>query len=201
MWENMVGRSSAFWEHFYPLAQERFPVLRAISRQDFSRSINQVRRSLIRVEADEVTYNLHILTRFELEVALTRKDIDVDQLPEAWNEKTERYLGLTPPNYALGVMQDVHWSQGSIGYFPTYTLGNLYAAQFMARAARDLGDLDVYFAAGDFDPLLQWLRSKIHSQGTRYLPRDLVRNVTGEDLNPNHLINYLTRKYEALYGL
>ncbi|MEW6529434.1 MAG: carboxypeptidase M32 [Thermodesulfobacteriota bacterium] len=201
LWENMVARSRAFWRHFYPQAQERFDSLRDVPMDDFLLSVNEVAPNLIRVEADEVTYNLHILLRFELEVALMRDDLRVDYLPDAWNEKMSVYLGLTPPDYAQGVMQDVHWSGGSIGYFPTYTLGNLYGAQFFAKARVDLGDLEAQFERGEFSPLLGWLRNKIHSQGSRYLPRDLLRVVTGEDLEPRYLIEYLEKKYGSLYGL
>ncbi|MEJ2718325.1 MAG: carboxypeptidase M32 [Deltaproteobacteria bacterium] len=201
MWENMVARSPACWRHFYPRAQQRFSTLQGVSIDDFLLSVNKVMPNLIRVEADEVTYNMHILLRFELEVALTRGDLEVKDLPYAWNTKTQEYLGLTPPDHAQGVMQDVHWASGSIGYFPTYTLGNLYAAQFFATAEREVGNLEEQFALGNFTPLLEWLREKIHSQGARYRPRDLVRHVTGEDLNPEYLVNYLSRKYEALYGI
>ena len=171
MWENLVGRSRGFWQFFYPEAQKTFPALDGVDLKAFHRAVNEVRPNLIRTEADEVTYNLHILLRFELERALVRGDLQVADLPGAWNEKMEAFLGLTPPNYSQGVMQDVHWSAGHLGYFPTYTLGNLYAAQFFARAAKDLGDLEASFARGDFGPLLNWLREKIHSQGNRYRSR------------------------------
>jgi carboxypeptidase Taq len=201
MWENMVARSPLFWGHFYPQAQEAFKALQDVRPEDFLLSVNEVTSSLIRTEADEVTYNLHVLLRFELEVALVRKDLEVDDLPEAWNEKMYAYLGIRPPDYAQGVMQDVHWSSGSIGYFPTYTLGNLYAAQFFARAHTEISDLDNQIAAGEFAPLLSWLRANIHSQGCRYVPRELVRKVTGEDLNASYATAYLNEKYTALYGL
>jgi len=201
MWENMVARSRAFWEHFYPIARQRFPTLRQVSLDDFLYTLNEVHPSLIRTEADEVTYNLHIVLRFELEIALMRGELQVDDLPEAWNLKTREYLGLTPPDYAYGVMQDVHWSSGAIGYFPTYTLGNLCAAQFLDAARRELGNLGDLFRRGEFAPLLGWLREKIHSQGSRFLPQDLLGRVTGQDLNPGYFIEYLERKYGSLYGL
>jgi carboxypeptidase Taq len=201
MWENMVARSWGFWQHFYPQAQDRFASLRDVPMDRFFRAVNQVSPGFIRVEADEVTYNLHILMRLELEISLIRKDLSVKELPDAWNEKTQRYLGITPPTHALGVMQDVHWSGGQIGYFPTYSLGNLYAAQFMAQAGRDLGNLSEQFARGEFAPLLGWLREKIHSQGSRYRAHDLVRHVTGEDLDPRYFIAYLNEKYGELYNL
>ena len=200
-WENLIARSEAFWNYFYPQAQARFPSLREVSREDFYFSINLVTPSLIRTEADEVTYNIHVLLRFELEVMLTRGELEVEDLPDAWNMKMQKYIGLVPPTHKDGVMQDIHWSSGAIGYFPTYTLGNLYAAQFLKRAEQDLGDLNSSMAGGDFTPLLLWFREKIHSQGCRYLPRVLVQTVTGEDLNPMYLINYLERKYSEIYKL
>jgi carboxypeptidase Taq len=201
LWENLVGRSLGFWQFFFPQAQQVFPSLDGVNLSAFHLAVNEVRPDLIRTEADEVTYNLHVLLRFELERALIQGDLQVADLPGAWNEKMQAFLGLTPPNHAQGVMQDVHWSGGHLGYFPTYTLGNLYAAQFFAKATRDLGDLSKNFATGDFAPLLQWLRDKIHSQGKRYRPRELVRAVTGEDLNPGYLIDYLTKKFRGLYDL
>jgi carboxypeptidase Taq len=201
MWENLVGRSPGFWKFFYPQAQQAFPCLDGVNLSAFHLAINEVRPDLIRTEADEVTYNLHILLRFELERALIRGDLQVAELPDAWNEKMRDFLGLTPPNHAQGVMQDVHWSGGHFGYFPTYTLGNIYAAQFFARAERDLGAQAENFSRGDFAPLLEWLRHQIHSQGKRYRPRELVQAVTGEDLNPEYLINYLTKKFGELYDV
>lgn len=195
LWENLVGRSLAFWHYFYPAAQEMFPALDGVSLEAFYHALNQVQPSLIRVEADEVTYNLHIIFRFELERALIKGDLEVSDLPEAWDQQVREFLGLTPPDFAQGVMQDVHWSGGHIGYFPTYTLGNLYAAQFFARAAQELGNLDEMFARGEFAPLLDWLRQNIHAQGSRHRPRDLVRVVTGENLKGDYLLNYLRQKF------
>jgi len=201
MWENMVARSSAFWRRFYPEARAKFSALHDVPFESFLLSVNEVTPSLIRTEADEVTYNLHVLLRFELEVALVRGDLQVDDLPAVWNEKMRAYLGLTPPDYSSGVMQDVHWSSGSIGYFPTYTLGNLSAAQFFAKANEQITDLEYQISRGDFSELLGWLRRNIHSQGSRYLPRDLIRHVTGEDLDSKYLIDYLNRKYTKIYML
>ena len=201
MWENLVARSKEFWRYFYPEAQARFADLGEVDEHDFYFSINEVGPSLVRVEADEVTYNIHILLRFELEVLLIRGDLEVRDLPEAWNSKMKAYLDVSPSDFAQGVMQDVHWSSGHIGYFPTYTLGNLYSAQFFSQAEKDLGDVRLQIERGEFAPLLDWLRKNIHSQGTRYLPRDLVKRVTGQDLNPQFLIDYLERKYTELYEL
>jgi carboxypeptidase Taq len=201
MWENMVARSMGFWKHFFPVARQKFPCLAEVELEDFYFSFNEVTPNFIRVEADEVTYNIHVLLRFELELALMRNDLSVKDLPEAWNEKMTKYLGLTPPNFSLGVMQDVHWSGGAIGYFPTYTLGNMYAAQFFAKAQEELGDLEAGFAEGNFADLLSWLRKNIHGQGGRYRPRDLIETVTGNPLDPDYLIDYLNKKYAELYRL
>jgi carboxypeptidase Taq len=199
LWENLVGRSLGFWRFFYPRAQETFGVLQDVPLQTFYFAVNEVTPSLIRTEADEVTYNLHILLRFELERALMNGDLEVPDLPEAFNDKMNAYLGLTPPGPGQGVMQDIHWSAGLFGYFPTYTLGNLYAAQFYARAEAELGPLEAGFARGDFAPLLTWLREKIHFQGHRLWARPLVREVTGEELTPRYLVRYLQGKFGALY--
>ena len=199
LWENLVGRSLGFWRFFYKRAQEVFPVLQDVPLNTFHFAINEVKPSLIRTEADEVTYNLHVLLRFELERVLMNGDLEVADLPGAFNDKMRAYLGLTPPGPGQGVMQDVHWSAGLFGYFPTYTLGNLYAAQFFARAEAELGLLEERFAAGDFAPLLTWLREKIHSQGHRLWARPLVKEVTGEELTPQYLVRYLQQKFGALY--
>lgn len=202
MWENQVGRSHAFWEHFYPQAQQAFPeALDAVERKAFYDAVNDVRPSLIRVEADEVTYNLHILIRFELEQALIEDRLQVVDLQGAWNEKYQHYLGITPPNDAEGVLQDVHWSAGLFGYFPTYALGNLYAAQFFRQAAADLGDLDAQFRQGDFAPLLAWLRQHIHRHGRRYSPAELTERITGQSLGHESLMSQLSQKYGEIYGL
>jgi carboxypeptidase Taq len=199
LWENLVGRSLGFWRFFYPRAQKVFPVLQGIPLEVFHFAVNEVKPSLIRTEADEVTYNLHILLRFELERALMNGDLEVEDLPGAFNDKMRAFLGLTPPGPGQGVMQDIHWSAGLFGYFPTYTLGNLYAAQFYDRAEAELGPLEERFARGDFAPLLTWLREKIHRQGNRLWARPLVKEVTGEDLDPRYLVRYLQRKFGALY--
>ncbi|NOY43131.1 MAG: carboxypeptidase M32 [Planctomycetes bacterium] len=202
MWENQVGLSQSFWQHFYPQAQQAFPTaLSDVDLATFHQAINEVRPSLIRVEADEVTYNLHILIRFELEKALIEDDLQVADLPGAWNEKYKHYLGITPPNDTDGVLQDVHWSAGLFGYFPTYALGNLYAAQFFVQAQKDLGDLDASFAKGQFSPLREWLRTNIHQHGRRYTPAELVQRITNAPLSHEPLMNHLTKKYGELYNL
>ncbi len=198
-WENLVGRSMGFWRYFWPRAQHYFESLRDVQLEDFYLAINEVKPSLIRVEADEVTYNLHIMIRFEIELALLRGELAIDDAPEAWNAKYQEYLGIHSAEIRDGVMQDVHWSAGLIGYFPTYALGNLYGAQLFVQAEKDLGNLEAQFARGEFAPLLNWTREKIHHQGSRYWPRDLLKHVTGEDLNPQYLVDYLNRKFGRLY--
>jgi carboxypeptidase Taq len=202
LWENQVGRSRAFWEYCFPKAQAAFPeALAEASLEEFYAAINQVRPSTIRVEADEATYNLHILVRFELELDLLEGRLQVADLPGAWNAKYRDYLGIEPPNDAEGVLQDVHWSAGLFGYFPTYALGNLYAAQFFEQASRDLGDLEDQIRRGRFAPLREWLRERIHCQGQRYSAAELVENVTGRPLSHAALIEHLQRKAAPLYGL
>jgi carboxypeptidase Taq len=202
LWENLVGRHRAFWTHFYPTAKREFAAaLGDVSLDDFYFAINQVRPSLIRIEADEATYNLHILIRFELEQALINDELTVADLPTAWNEKYQDYLGVAPPDDADGVLQDIHWAAGLFGYFPTYALGNLYAAQFFAQAHSDLGDLPAEFALGRFRPLHDWLVAKIHQHGQRYTAAELVSRVTGEPLSHQPLIEHLHGKFAPLYGL
>jgi len=202
MWENQVGRSRPFWEHFFPQAKRLFhSALRDVAIDDFIFAINDVQPSFIRVEADEATYNMHILLRFELEQALVSGDLKPADVPGAWNEKFKKSFDLTPPTDALGCLQDIHWSMGGVGYFPTYTLGNLYAAQFMEQARQDLGGLDDDFRRGDFLRLKGWLNGKIHRPGQRYRAADLCNTVTGKPLSHKPLLNYLRNKYEPLYGV
>ncbi len=202
MWENQVGRSRSFWEYFFPLAQKAFPAaLNGVELSTFYDAINEVQPSLIRVEADEVTYNLHILIRFELEKAMIEDDLQVADLPAAWNEKYEHYLGIVPPSDADGVLQDVHWSAGLFGYFPTYAMGNLYAAQFFAQAQKDLGDFDASFRQGKFGELREWLRTKIHQHGRRYSPAQLVERISGAPLSHEPLMEQLQEKFGKVYGL
>ncbi len=202
LWENFVGRSRAFWEYWLPRAQEAFPeALTGVALDAFVFAVNEVRPSLIRVDADEATYNLHILLRFELERALIDGGLSAADLPEAWADGMERLLGIRPPDDAQGCLQDVHWSGGSFGYFPTYTLGNLYAAQFFAKARTELGDLEEQFRRGEFLPLKVWLNRKIHREGQRHRAADLVVAVTGEPLSPLHLLRYMSDKFGALYAV
>ena len=202
MWENFVGRSRGFWTYFFPPVQDAFPdALTGVSEGDFCAAVNAVAPSFIRVEADEATYNLHIMLRFEIEQALIDGGLKAEYVPGVWNETFENYLGLTPPNDAMGCLQDIHWSGGGIGYFPTYALGNLYAAQFFERAGEDVGDLNAQFAEGQFEPLKNWLTKKIYSQGQRHRASDLVEVVTGNPLSHEPLMRHLRAKYEPLYGI
>jgi len=202
MWENMVGRSMEFWKYFYPKLKTNFPNnLKDKSIEDFYRSINTVQPSLIRVEADEVTYGMHIILRFELEREIIEGKIQVSELPELWNEKMENLLGVTPPTNSDGVLQDIHWSGGSFGYFPTYFLGNLYGAQFYNTALKQHPNLPNEYEKGNFSNLLSFLRENIHQYGRIYQARDLVKRVTGEDLNPDYFIEYLEKKFYQIYRI
>jgi carboxypeptidase Taq len=202
LWENQVGRGRAFWEHFFPKAKATFPeALGDVSPDRWAFAINDVRPSFIRVEADEATYNMHIILRFELEQALMSGDLPPADAPAAWNEKFKKSFDLTPPTDAQGCLQDIHWSMGGLGYFPTYTLGNLYAAQLMEAARHDLGDLDGDFRRGEFGRLKGWLNEKVHRPGQRWRPGELCRRVTGRPLSHKPLITYLRGKYAPLYGI
>lgn len=202
MWENLVGRSRAFWQHFFPLLKGAFPeAVGDVKEEEFFWAINHVAPSLIRVEADEATYNLHIIVRFELEQDLLRGELAVGDVPAAWREKYQQYLGVEPTSDADGCLQDIHWSAGLIGYFATYSLGNLYAAQFFEQADRELGGLSASFARGEFQPLKTWLNEKIHRAGQCYTAAELVKRVTGQGLSHAPLMRHLKNKLQPLYGL
>lgn len=202
MWENLVGRSLPFWEHFYPKLKKTFPSqLDGVSLKSFYKAINKVEPSFIRVNADEATYNLHIMLRLELEIGMVEGSIAIKDLPEIWNAKMQEYFGVTPPNDAMGVLQDVHWSYGSIGYFSTYALGNLVSAQLWEKINKDIRDLDDQIRQGNFSELLGWLRTKVHVHGHKYDPQDLVQMVTGSKITPEPYVRYLTKKYSEIYGL
>jgi carboxypeptidase Taq len=202
LWENAVARSRPFWAYWFPMAQRIFhEALADVTLETFHAAVNHVAPSLIRVQADEVTYNLHIIVRFELEQALLSGDLAVSDLPAAWNQKYEEALGLKPANDAEGCLQDIHWSAGLIGYFPTYTLGNLYAAQLFAKAQTDLGGLDHAFTLGDYRGLLTWLRAKVHCEGQRYRPAELIERITGSKPDHGPLVANLRQKYSELYGI
>ncbi|MCA9073926.1 MAG: carboxypeptidase M32 [Planctomycetaceae bacterium] len=202
MWENFVGRRRAFWEHFLTPFRETFSTaLGDVSLDEFYAAINIVEPSFIRVEADEVTYNLHIMLRFELEQLLISGDLSAADVPAAWNQKFEEFFSLSPPDDSVGCMQDVHWSAGLIGYFPTYALGNMYAAQFFNAAQSELGDLHQQFSRGEFAPLKDWLRTNIHQRGHLYQADRLLEVVTSETLSHEPLTDHLTSKFGELYNL
>ncbi len=202
MWENLVGRSRPFWEHFYPRLQEVFPrQLANVSLETFYQAVNKVEPSLIRVEADEATYNLHIMIRLEIEIALMEGRLAVRDLPEVWNQAMRDDLGLTPPDDAHGVLQDIHWSGGMLGYFSTYALGNLVSAQLWECIENDIPDLQEQIRRGAFDELVNWTRQKIHQHGAKFEPQELVEKVTGSRIDPQPYLAYLQRKFGALYQL
>jgi len=202
LWENIVGRSLPFWEYFYPALKKAFPTqLDGVSLKSFYKAINKVEPSLIRVNADEATYNLHIMLRLELEIGMVEGTIAVKDLPEIWNAKMKEYLGIVPPNDAKGVLQDIHWSGGSIGYFSTYALGNLISAQLWEKVHKNIRDLDDQISKGNFSELLGWLRKNIHQYGHKYEPQALVQKVTGSKITPEPYVRYLTKKYSEIYGL
>ena len=200
MWENMVCRSRAFWRYFYPKFVETFPdSMQGVTEEELYAAVNEVTPSLIRVEADEVTYNLHILLRFEIERGLFADVYTVDDLPDIWHAKMKEYFGIEPPDDRSGVLQDIHWSHGGFGYFPTYTLGNLYGAQFYDTAKQALPDLTEQIAHGELLPLREWLRENIHQLGMAYRPKDLVKQVTGKALSADYFLAYMEEKFGALY--
>jgi carboxypeptidase Taq len=195
LWENYVGRSTGFWQHFYPGLRSAFDALDGVSPDEFRAAMNYVRPGMIRVQADEVTYNLHIAIRFELERALLAGELEAIDVPAAWNAQYEKYLGIRPDSDRNGCLQDIHWSEGLIGYFPTYTLGNVYAAQLFEAAEVAVGPLEEAFARGDFAALHEWLGANVYRHGKRYRATDLVERATGHGANPSALIESLTRRY------
>lgn len=202
LWENGIGRSMNFWSYFYPQLQTLFPEpLQTVSLEQFYKSMNRVSPSLIRTEADELTYHFHVMIRYEIEKALLSNDLQAKDLSEVWNAYYQRHLGVTPTDDKNGVLQDVHWSHGSFGYFPTYSLGSFYAAQFLATAIESIPTITTDMAKGDFTQLLRWLRTNIHQHGRRYRSEALCQKVTGKPLDFNLFLNYAQEKYSAIYGL
>ncbi len=202
LWENCVGRSRPFWRCFFPMLQQTFPeALAGVAQADFYAALNRVQRSLIRVEADELTYNLHIMLRFEIELDVIEGRSAVEDLPAIWKDKMKSYLGVVPERDADGVLQDLHWSVGAFGYFPTYTLGNLYASQFYDQAHRDISNLEGEIEAGRLIVLTQWLNQKIHRWGRTFTTDQLARRVTGRELSPEPFLTYLENKYGEIYKL
>lgn len=201
-WENILGRSKGFWNYFGPIVQNTFPQsLKNTTVEELYRAVNKIEPSFIRVEADEVTYNLHIILRYELERDLIDGVITVADLPRLWKEKMEAYLGITPPNDREGVLQDIHWADGMFGYFPTYSLGNVYAAQFTKKLKADLPNYDELVESGNFKPILAWLKENIHRHGALLEPSELVKKVTGEEINPQYFVEYIEAKYKGIYEI
>jgi len=201
-WENMIGRSQAFWNRYYVDLQRIFQgQLDHVPVEDFYRAINRVEPSLIRIEADELTYNLHIMIRYEIEKALFNGTLQVGDLPRYWNDKYEEYLGIAPPNDQVGVLQDVHWAGGAFGYFPSYALGNLYAAQIRQTLLSQLPDFNNAVARGELLPIKKWLTEQIYVYGKSLTPSEIIVKVTGEQLNPNYLVDYLDEKYSEIYQI
>lgn len=200
-WENIIGRSKPFWRRYLPELQKLFPTLASFDLDTWYRAINKVEPSLIRVEADEVTYNMHTLVRFELECDLLTGALAVKDLPASWNAKYEDYLGITPPNDANGCLQDVHWSAGLIGYFPTYSMGNLMSYQFWNKLKSEVPNTDALIEAGTFEPILTWLQTNIYRKGKKFPPKELVMQVTGKPMGSEDYINGLTEKYREIYSL
>jgi carboxypeptidase Taq len=194
-WENLVGRSRSFWRHFFPRVQSAFPAqLGGVDEESFYRAINKVHPSLIRIDADEVTYNLHVILRFELEQELIEQRLAVQDLPGAWNERMHDYLGVDVPDDASGVLQDMHWAGGSFGYFPTYSLGNIMSVQIWERAKVDLGDVDEQMERGDFGPLRSWLTEHVYRTGRKYTPQETIERVTGSRIDATQYVRYLREK-------
>lgn len=201
-WERMIAQSKPFCQHYFETIRAAFPEnLQNASIDAFYRAINTCKPDFIRVEADEVTYPLHVILRYEIEKGLFDGSMQVDDLPHIWNELMRQYLGIEPPTDALGVLQDSHWSGGAFGYFPSYTLGAMYACQFYQTLLREQPDTERNIAKGNFAPVKNWLNEKIHRQGRLYSPQELVEQVTGEPLNPDYFVTYLKRKYSEVYQL
>ncbi|UQZ32152.1 carboxypeptidase M32 [Paenibacillus sp. PK3_47] len=202
LWENMIGRSRSFWQHYYGDLQQHFPQqLAEVDVEQFYRAINSVANSFIRIEADELTYNLHIIIRYEIEKLIFNEGLEVKDLPGVWNAKYQEYLGITPPTDSLGVLQDVHWSGGDFGYFASYSLGNMYAAQILYTLRKELPEFEELIAKGDLLPVKDWLTDKIYRYGKSQTPSQIIERVTGEPLNPDYLADYLEAKYKELYNL
>jgi len=200
-WENQIGRTAAFWKVVLPWFKEAFPDAPSWDEASLNRLANRVEKGFIRVEADEVTYNLHVMIRYEIEKRLFNEGLDVNDIPATWNAMFKDWFGIEVPEDRLGCLQDIHWSMGAFGYFPTYTLGNLYAAQLLEAMAADLGDVSALVASGDWEPLLAWLRPRIHQRGSQVTPAQLIEEATGSPPSPEPFLRYVEEKYGALYGL
>jgi carboxypeptidase Taq len=198
-WENLVGRSRPFWRFFYPTMRELFPDrLGEVDEETFYRGVNRIRRTAVRIDSDEVTYNLHIIMRFDLERELLEGRLAVEDLPAAWSARMQDYLGVEPEDHAHGVLQDMHWGAGLIGYFPTYSLGNVLSVQIWERARADLGDLDAQMERGEFGPLREWLREHVYRHGRKFTPEELIHRVTGGPIDAGPYVRYLQEKLSTL---
>lgn len=198
-YENLIGRSKEFWTYFLPLVKENFESFKDISLDKFYEAINYVKPSLIRVEADELTYSLHIIIRYEIEKALINGEIEVSDLPRVWNEKYKEYLGIEPTNDGEGVLQDMHWSDGSFGYFPSYALGNVYGAQMLNKLLQERPDTFKEVSEGKLEGIREWLNENVHKHGCVYSPTELIKNITGEEINTKYFLEYLNNKYLSIY--
>ena len=200
-YENIIGRSREFLNYIYPKLKGLFSNLNEVPFEDFYNIVNRVEPSLIRTEADELTYSLHIIIRYEIEKSLFNDEITVDELPEVWKNKYKEYLGVEPDTDDVGVLQDMHWSDGSFGYFPSYALGNLYGAQILSTMKKHIPNVNELIAKGNILPITNWLKENVHKYGAVYSPKDLILKVTGEKLNSKYFIEYLEEKYLKLYGI
>lgn len=200
-WETRIGQSRGFWQHFLPIVQAEFPQLAKLTLDEVYRAVNKVEPTFIRVEADEVTYPLHVVLRFEIEKALVEGSLKVRDVPAAWNQKMEELLGIRPPTNTEGCLQDIHWSMGAMGYFPTYTLGNMYASQLFETFAKQHPDWEKKVASGDFAFIKDWLSKNIYQHGRRFRPKELIQKVTGKPFNAHSYIDYLNKKYREIYLL
>lgn len=200
-WETRIGRTKPFWTHFLPLLQRDFPQLKNVTLDQFYLAINHVQPSFIRVEADEVTYSLHVILRFEIEKAVIEGTLQIKDIPAVWNQKMEEYLGITPSQDAEGCLQDIHWAFGLIGYFPTYVLGNLYAAQFFKAFEKSHPDWQTRVSQGDLGFIREWLRTNLHQYGRQYTPEEFVQRISGKPLHESEYVNYLNTKYKEIYRL
>ena len=200
-WENQIGRTPSFWHVTLPWFKQQFPDSPDWTPEDLNKIANSVTPGFIRVEADEVTYNLHVMLRYEIEKKIFNEDLAVEDLPKLWDSMFEEWFGLEVPNDTKGCLQDIHWSMGAFGYFPTYTLGNLYASQLLQAMSNDLGDIDTIIESGDWSSLLDWLRPRIHQEGSKWTPSELIENATGMPPSPEPFLNYVEEKYSNLYNL
>ena len=200
-WENQIGRTPSFWKVALPWFKEQFPHSPDWSPEDLNKIANSVTPGFIRVEADEVTYNLHVMLRYEIEKKIFNEGLKVEDLPKVWNSMFEEWFDIQVPNDTLGCLQDIHWSMAAFGYFPTYTLGNLSASQFLQAMSQELGDIDEIIQSGDWSSLLDWLRPKIHHQGSKWTPSELIENATGMPPSPEPFLQYVEEKYSNLYNL